>query len=258
MVSRILTRLGCIVSVADNGSVALDLVRQYGPEYFHIILCDAIMPVMDGYTATRELRSSFNLRIPIVALTGNALQEDINKFIRAGADDVMTKPVSVKQLEECLKKWVPQNTYKGDISRITIDDAPDGLQVTPRSSRSPRNRNSLELNDLNAASIGTDPNKKTIGFPSNAENRQKSLASAYRNTPITTKIPPPPMQPTKFIPGSITSSRRNSATSIHSEESPKQLTFDAMDTNVVSRTSRTPSECLPNLLVPPLTPSSRV
>jgi CheY-like chemotaxis protein len=80
---------GCEIIEAENGQIAVDLAR--GNEY-DLILMDMQMPVMDGLTATREIRK-FNKDIPIVAMTANAFKEDAERCIEAGMNTHIAKPI---------------------------------------------------------------------------------------------------------------------------------------------------------------------
>jgi CheY-like chemotaxis protein len=70
---------------------------------------DIQMPVMDGVEATRQIRSSestaLNKNVPIIALTAHAIIGDRERFIQAGMDDYISKPITIKALKELLDKW---------------------------------------------------------------------------------------------------------------------------------------------------------
>lgn len=99
-----LERLGCNVTVAEDGQQALDALAT---GEFAIVFMDCQMPVMDGYEATRKIRERENggARIPIVALTANALAGDREDCLNAGMDDYLPKPFGLDQLTEKLEVW---------------------------------------------------------------------------------------------------------------------------------------------------------
>lgn len=74
------------------------------------ILMDVHMPVMDGYTATEQIRlgeiNNHRPRLPIIALTADAYEEDRQLCLTAGMDDFLTKPVEINVLESTLSKWL--------------------------------------------------------------------------------------------------------------------------------------------------------
>ena len=94
LVSIVAKRHGLQVLEAENGKVAIEQVVN---ESIDLILMDMQMPVMDGYTAARELRK-MGVKTPIVALTGNAMQGDKQKCLDAGCDSFLAKPIEIDQL----------------------------------------------------------------------------------------------------------------------------------------------------------------
>ena len=104
----LLTKLGFSVVLARNGQQAVDLINS--GETPSIVLMDVHMPVMDGYAATREIRrweSENNApRLPIVALTADAFEEDRQHCLTAGMDDFLSKPVSVIALKAAISRWM--------------------------------------------------------------------------------------------------------------------------------------------------------
>jgi CheY-like chemotaxis protein len=101
--ARFLQKLGYLVDVARNGREAVD---AWASGYYDLILMDCQMPVLDGYAATREIRSRepASKRIPIVALTANAMKDDDLKCKAAGMDDHLSKPLDRERLAQCLKQ----------------------------------------------------------------------------------------------------------------------------------------------------------
>ena len=105
--TELLESAGAIVTVAGNGGIAVDLLRD-GPQppAFDIVLMDLQMPEMDGYTATRHLRadSRFN-DLPILAMTAHALVEERQRCLEAGMNDHVTKPIDPDALFAALARW---------------------------------------------------------------------------------------------------------------------------------------------------------
>ena len=95
LLTLILEKAGCQVVQARNGQQAIDTVASR--DRFDAILMDMQMPVMDGYTAARKLRS-LGVTSPIIALTANAMRGDEEKCFEAGCSDFMTKPVDMDRL----------------------------------------------------------------------------------------------------------------------------------------------------------------
>ncbi len=95
-----------IVELAVNGRQALDKIRQ-NPERFDLVLMDLHMPVMDGYQATREIRQHLSAeQLPIIAMTADAMSDDIQRCRDCGMNEHVAKPIDVKQLFTVLLKWI--------------------------------------------------------------------------------------------------------------------------------------------------------
>jgi len=97
----ILEDAGFETESAENGQVAVDMVKNSTPGYYEIILMDIQMPVMNGYEAARAIRSLEDPKlasIPILAMTANAFKEDQENALRSGMDAHIAKPVDVKEL----------------------------------------------------------------------------------------------------------------------------------------------------------------
>ena len=94
----ILEQLGFVVDKAENGREAVDKVASSEPGTYELILMDIQMPVLDGYAATKEIRSLEDpalARIPIIAMTANAFTEDISAAEKAGMDGHIAKPIDI-------------------------------------------------------------------------------------------------------------------------------------------------------------------
>ncbi|MBS1877303.1 MAG: response regulator [Acidobacteria bacterium] len=107
----ILEKLGYTAESAENGAVALDLLAVRD---FDLVLMDCQMPEMDGYEATRRIRSTStpvrNHKIPIIALTAHAMSYDREKCLQAGMDDYLTKPIDSKVLDQTIGAWLARDT----------------------------------------------------------------------------------------------------------------------------------------------------
>ena len=101
----ILEDAGFTVDVADNGKIAVDMIKKAEPEYYQAVLMDVQMPVMNGYEATKEIRSLENeglAAIPIIAMTANAFEEDRQEALKYGMNGHIAKPIDTQNLFETL------------------------------------------------------------------------------------------------------------------------------------------------------------
>src|SRR5439155_9854300 len=105
--SAMITSNGYSLRVAVNGLLALQAVAE---EHFDVVLMDCQMPEMDGYVATaairrREAQDTNGRRVPILALTANAMQGDIEHCLAVGFDDYLAKPFTQKDLLAMIERW---------------------------------------------------------------------------------------------------------------------------------------------------------
>ena len=100
----LLEDVGLIVEVADNGQIALELAQKSA---YDLVFMDMQMPVMDGVTATREMRKLQRLEhLPIVAMTANAMERDRYMCLDAGMNDFLVKPIDQQDLLGILLRWI--------------------------------------------------------------------------------------------------------------------------------------------------------
>lgn len=109
VISLMLQSAGCTVDIAKNGKEALQLFEK---NKYDIILMDIQMPVMDGVTATKELKKRFPKIPPIIALSANALEGDADKYIAEGMDDYIAKPVTSEALYQKILQWLQKSKNK--------------------------------------------------------------------------------------------------------------------------------------------------
>jgi CheY-like chemotaxis protein len=106
LASVLLGRLGYEVDLAVNG---LEAVKAAAQKTYALILMDMQMPEMDGLEATRAIRNTdgFNRHRPIIGLTANAMQADLDSCREAGMNDVLTQPIDRNVLAVCMNHWAP-------------------------------------------------------------------------------------------------------------------------------------------------------
>jgi CheY-like chemotaxis protein len=106
VIGLLLGKMGCSVVLAGDGAQAVQLCRH---QRFDVVFMDMQMPVMDGLEATRLLRQlpGANARVPIIALTANALEEDRQRCIDAGMSGFLAKPIVRDQLLAALRGSLP-------------------------------------------------------------------------------------------------------------------------------------------------------
>src|SRR6202034_2781480 len=100
--TRLLTKLGCTLVIANNGHEALDLLKRHP---FDLVLMDVQMPEMDGLSATKQIREyekSTHEHIPIIAMTAHVMKDDRTRCLVAGMDGYVTKPISSEEVEAAI------------------------------------------------------------------------------------------------------------------------------------------------------------
>jgi signal transduction histidine kinase/DNA-binding response OmpR family regulator len=123
-----LESLGCATDTAENGWMALKAMTA---ATYDAVLMDCQMPVMDGLAATGEIRrreqASGAARVPIIALTANAMEGDRERCLAAGMDDFLSKPFTQPQLATLLRRWLALRALpeaeRRDLSRMPLIDA---------------------------------------------------------------------------------------------------------------------------------------
>jgi CheY-like chemotaxis protein len=119
LIIRLLQKRGHVPTTVENGRQALEALER---ERFDLVLMDVQMPEMDGFSATREIRNAERQtggRIPIIALTANAMKGDEELCLAAGMDGYLAKPVSGMRLDEALTR-----VYSGENQYETVHTRP--------------------------------------------------------------------------------------------------------------------------------------
>lgn len=105
IVKTMLSPYGAEIETAENGAVALDMIKSHDKGYYDCIIMDIQVPIMDGYECSRAIRqldNGYAPDVPIIAMTANVFSEDRNKAAEYGMNTFLTKPVSTKRLVETL------------------------------------------------------------------------------------------------------------------------------------------------------------
>jgi PAS domain S-box-containing protein len=129
LMELLLGSLGVEVLAVNNGQKAFDVIVQ--GESAPVVLMDLQMPLLDGYDATRQIRQweqqNGTSRRAIIALTASAFEDDRQRCLAAGIDDVLTKPVSFERLKAVLAQWMPVSAVPGPQSTGAAINVPQVL-----------------------------------------------------------------------------------------------------------------------------------
>jgi len=127
----LLKKLGLRADAVANGAEALKALSILP---YDLVLMDVQMPVMDGIEATRQIRklhaASGNHHLPIIAMTAYAMRGDRERFLAAGMNDYVAKPVSLHALAEALSNWLPPGAATADQPTLSVP-APPAIEATP-------------------------------------------------------------------------------------------------------------------------------
>jgi signal transduction histidine kinase/CheY-like chemotaxis protein/HPt (histidine-containing phosphotransfer) domain-containing protein len=182
---RLIGLLGLNCETADNGEKALERMMS---GHLDLVLMDCQMPVKDGYTATREWRQhELNAglpRLPIIAMTANAMAGDRQKCLDAGMDDYISKPVDRRLLESSLARWLKVKQEQGNLVK---DTAFVSAPVSP-------------LHDPSAASVSTPV---ALPRPTMTPNIPSALPSRPEAPSAPAALPPRPVAAPPSIPSAL-------------------------------------------------------
>ena len=108
---EILTECGASVDTAEDGDIAVEKIKTAVPGQYDFILMDVQMPRMNGYDATKAIRSLKNEKLAsilIIALSANAFEEDIQKSLAVGMDAHITKPIDIEKMKKTIAEVIPR------------------------------------------------------------------------------------------------------------------------------------------------------
>jgi two-component system sensor histidine kinase/response regulator len=182
-----LERFGCTVDLVGNGREALEAWTR---KAYDLVFMDCQMPEMDGFQATRAIRrrettmvrrSTFDVpgslnssdqnlaprtshlarRIPIIAMTANAMDGDRQRCLEAGMDGYLSKPISAEAMEEVLRQWLPKAAAKAFEVRGAKCEVPTS-NLEPRTSNTPSNVPLLSVFDRTAALVHVEGDQELL------------------------------------------------------------------------------------------------
>ncbi len=105
IVNKVLASKGIRVVEAEDGEKGLDMVRELVPP---LVLLDITLPGIDGIEVVKRVKADNTLRhIPVIAVTASAMRGDRERFLEAGCDDYLSKPIQVTELAEMVEKHYP-------------------------------------------------------------------------------------------------------------------------------------------------------
>jgi CheY-like chemotaxis protein len=144
---EILEGAGLNITLANNGQEAFNAVRE---NEYDAVLMDVQMPVMDGYTATREIRKNGRFKeLPIIAMTAHAMAGDEDKSLEAGMNGHVTKPIDPDQLFSTLQEWIKPSEKRVQVQQmeIFVKDPEVVHQALPEEQQLPETLLGFDLTD---------------------------------------------------------------------------------------------------------------
>ncbi|MBF0397769.1 MAG: response regulator, partial [Desulfobacterales bacterium] len=145
LVKEMLSSTGAIITTADDGKQAVAILKD---AEFDIVFMDIQMPQMDGYEATKAIRE-MGKKLPIIAMTANAMDEDRQRCLEAGMDDYVSKPISIDNLVAIFNKWSNIKNFN-NTNKYKLEEADNEFP------------NEIEGIDINSAIKRAAGNKKLL------------------------------------------------------------------------------------------------
>ena len=143
---EILEGAGLIVTIANDGQEGVNAIKESN---FDVVLMDIQMPVMDGLTATREIRKDNRFKeLPIIAMTAHAMAGDEDKSLQAGMNGHVTKPIDPEQLFSTLKKWIKSIEKRVKVQQQAFPvEQPESDEAVPAEDELPESLSGFDLED---------------------------------------------------------------------------------------------------------------
>jgi CheY-like chemotaxis protein/HPt (histidine-containing phosphotransfer) domain-containing protein len=178
VIERLLQHLGAVVTVVDDGEAAVALMQR---ESFDLVFMDCLMPVMDGFEATRRIREwergqRVRSPVPIIALTANALAGDRDACLAAGMSDYLAKPISSAALAKAVSRHARDVVHA---AATTTETRIDSIVAGSEPGFDP-----LVLNGLPMVADGSDPafaGRMLDLFAANAKTMLDAIDTAARD-----------------------------------------------------------------------------
>ena len=140
----VLKNIGCKPIYVENGEEAVQALKQN--EHIDLVLMDIRMPVMDGYEATRIIRKVYKNDIPIIGLSANAFEEDIERALESGMNAHIAKPYTELEIYYIIKKWLKKKDAAAAAGIINLEYI---KEISRENSTSARDMVSGALNQIN-------------------------------------------------------------------------------------------------------------
>jgi CheY-like chemotaxis protein/HPt (histidine-containing phosphotransfer) domain-containing protein len=123
LIERMLAKRGHVAINARDGRRTVEMLELGN---YDLVLMDCQMPVLDGYSATREIRrreaAEHRDHVPIVAMTAHAMVGDRQRCVAAGMDDYIAKPISAEELDALLTRWLPSKDAGASLDRARLEE----------------------------------------------------------------------------------------------------------------------------------------